>query len=251
MENSHSVTIACPVSNRAWILPYYLDHLYDIDYPKEKINLYFLLNNTTDNSQEIIENFKTKYNHEYNNIDIDIYKTSQSTLQDQRTAEVRDKMYGYLSKLRNQILLKCETDYLLSCDSDILVSSDVLIKLLSHKKEIVAGLIWNGYLFSPETPWRFPNILKYNQNGEFEHIQNYYVKNAPSLIESKLVEVDASGALILMQKNVYQSTAYSYHKQGEDMAWSEDCKNKGFKIYCDVSCFGLHVMDQDMLEKCL
>ena len=55
-------------------------------------------------------------------------------------------IYDHLSKLKNFIISRTKTDYLLFLDADILVPTDIINNLLKHQKDIVSGLIWNGYL---------------------------------------------------------------------------------------------------------
>lgn len=246
-----TVTIACPVSNRDWILEHYLKHIYSIQYDHKLINLYFVLNNSKDNSEQILKEFKQKYDHEYNDIKIDYYNKNRNIPKDNRSNEVRLKhTYFHLSVLRNKLLeyASKNTDYLLSVDSDILVKPDVIHKLLSANKDICASLIWNGYLHNSEKPYLYPNILSYDENKILKHVSNYHVKNAPTLSESKILEINATGAVCLMSKDICRVTKYSWHNQGEDMFWSEDCQSKGYKLYVDCQAFSYHIMSEKHLE---
>lgn len=247
-----TVTIACPVSdNRLWIIDLYLDHIYNIIYDKKLMNLYFVLNYDYYNIEKILLDFKSKHDHEYNEITIDYYYKNKNAPQDERSNEVRLKhSYTHLSNLRNKILnySSKHTEFLLSIDSDILVRPDIIHKLLSANKNICASLIWNSYIYSPEKPYSCPNILSYDENKILKHVSNYYTKNSPNLTESKIIQIDATGAICLMSKEVCQNTRYSWHSQGEDMAWSEDCRSKGYKLYVDCGAFSYHIMSEKHLE---
>lgn len=243
-----SVLIACPIHNREWILPKYLEHIQNIDYDKNKISMYFLLNNCKDNSEKILKQFKKQNINKYNNIIIDRYNT-QYKFEDNRTSEVRlSYTYHHLSELRNKIMRfasKNNYDWLLSCDSDILVPPDILNKLLSHNKDVISSLIYNGYIKDSDKPYKFPNILNYDRRG-YKHIVNWYVKNSPFLKERKLIEVDATGAVVLMSHNIFnnKNIKYSFHPQGEDLYWSETVRNENYKLYCDLSVFSEHIMNK-------
>ena len=54
------IMIGCPVRDREWILPKYLDSIYALSYPKENICLCFIVNDSTDNTLErlLIRGFK-------------------------------------------------------------------------------------------------------------------------------------------------------------------------------------------------
>jgi len=251
MNIQPTIQISAPINSRDWILPFYFEHLRNLNYPKNLISFYFLLNNSNDKSQKILEEFKRKYGHEYKSFIIEKFD-SKYMFEDLRTPKVRQNYtYKHLSNLRNKILSSVQSDYLFSVDSDILVQPDTLNKLLSHQKDICSALIYNGYISYPDTYWQYPNILNLNEQGGFTHVRNWYVKNAPTLKQSKLLKVDATGAICLMSKSVCEKTSYSYHFQGEDISWSLDCKNKGFELWCDISAYCHHIMSKDMLKNFL
>jgi glycosyltransferase involved in cell wall biosynthesis len=53
--------IGCPVRNRAWILPAYLQSLEALDYPRERIIYCFIVNDCEDSTPDILGNFAHKY----------------------------------------------------------------------------------------------------------------------------------------------------------------------------------------------
>jgi len=247
-----NICIGAPISNRQDFLPYYLDNILNLNFNRKQLSLYFIINNSQDDSEKILQRFKLDYQHEYHNITIDYYNGNKHVPKDERTNDIRLKhSYNHLSLLRNMLLnhtVKNNYSHLLSVDSDIMISPDTLNKLLSHNVDICSSLIWNGFLHEPSHPWKFPNILNYNLFGQLEHISNWYVKNSPNLTESKLIEVSATGACILISKEVCKQTKYSWHLQGEDMSWSEDCQKKGFKLHCDLGCYSTHCMSEQLLQ---
>jgi glycosyltransferase involved in cell wall biosynthesis len=89
MKN-HTVTIACPVSNRAEYLPFYLDAILKQTYPKELTNLLFVANNVTDNSIQILKKFKQDYLNTYPLIRIEIIN-NQKIPDDTNKREIRAK----------------------------------------------------------------------------------------------------------------------------------------------------------------
>lgn len=247
------ILISSPVSSRAWILPYYLEHIKRIDYPKNSIHFYFIINNCEDDSRQILNDFKRENIDEYGSITIETHNTKYK-FKDERSTSVRTEFtYHHLSELRNKCLdfaKSIKVDCLLSVDSDILVPSDILTKLLAANKPIISSLIYNGYKFTPETPWKYTNIMKIDSSGNIAHISNWYTKNALKLTESKIVPVDITGAVYLIAKEVIQSgVRYGFHNQGEDVTFSLDAKSKGFNSFCDVSCLSSHIMGEDLLYK--
>ena len=248
----NEILIASPVSNRAWCLPYYLKCLNSIEYPKDKMSLYFIVNNSMDDSLKILNEFKNEYSSHYKSIKIDV-SNSKVQFQDERSTNVRHEYtYNNLVRLRNLILeyaKKIRTDYLFSIDSDILIKSNTLNKLLKANVPIISSLIYNGYIHNPEEPWRYTNIMKQITDGSIEHITNWYTKNAETLTESKVIPVDVTGAAYLIHKDVINSgVRYEYHIQGEDIPFSLNAKSKGFQSYCDLSAFSYHCMNEELLK---
>ena len=52
------IMIALAVRDRAWILPQFLKCLRDLKYDPESIILYFLVNNSIDRTEEILNEFQ-------------------------------------------------------------------------------------------------------------------------------------------------------------------------------------------------
>ncbi|MBX4152262.1 glycosyltransferase [Paenibacillus lautus] len=241
-----TITIAAPIRDREWILPYYLKHIENIDYPKDKIELLFVVNDSTDNSFDILHDYQTNHKNLYKRIRIETYNRKVPI--DNRVSITRkNHIYDHLSKLKNYIMSQVKTDYLLFVDSDILVSPDIINNLLKHQKDIVSGLIWNGYLMTPEKPYLYPNVMKLKDQNSYIHIVNHRIKNTEST--SYLTKVDLTGAVILLSKKVYKSIKYGFHPQGEDAYFCKIAQDKGFEIFCDLGIFCHHIMDEKLLRE--
>ncbi|MGM1044883.1 MAG: hypothetical protein ACQEXX_01915 [Bacillota bacterium] len=244
-----TITIAAAVRNREWILPNYLDSISSIDYPKELIEIRFVVNDSTDKTYEILSNFKMKMQQSYKKIFIDIYNRDVPI--DQRELSVRNNfIYDHLSKLKNFIISRTKTDYLLFVDTDILVSPDIINNLLKHNKDIVSGLIWNGYLTNPIKPYLYPNVMRLN-NGIYQHILNRAIRDANTSPSPSLLKVDLTGAVILISRKAYKSVKYGFHPQGEDAYFCKMAQDKGFELFCDIGMFCHHIMNENLLREYL
>jgi glycosyltransferase involved in cell wall biosynthesis len=132
MEFNKTVTIACPVRDREIYLPYYLKNILNQTYPKQLTNLFFVANNVTDSSLQILKSFKKKYSEKYPLIRIDRYDNDKIPYDGEKRM-VRGKnmqVYSFLAELRNYICKNTETDYLFSVDSDIMLLPDTLERLI-------------------------------------------------------------------------------------------------------------------------
>lgn len=154
---------------------------------------------------------------------------------------------------RNDLLRRRrkDADYVLFCDDDIVVTKDTLERLLSHKKDIVAGLCTKR-IDPPEPVFRQWK----------DEIQNYGI-----IIEwpqGKLVEVDATGTgLIMISRKVIEEVALNYYpfskkgdgfwfeflrgphgaEWGEDVSFCWKARRLGFQIFVDTSVVPGHIGD--------
>ncbi|NPV54133.1 MAG: hypothetical protein HPY71_11505 [Firmicutes bacterium] len=224
------VVIGCPVRNRDWIIGEYLDHIYNLDFPKDDLSLCFVINDSTDRTKEILMSFAREHKDEYRQIRILEHDLGQ--IEDQRTWNVRKKIYVSLAELRNILVeqaLDMEADYLFSVDSDILVPPYTLKELIVADKDIVSAQIWN------DPSKVFPNIMAH-RNGSITHYLDF-PKNA-------LFQCDVTGAVYLLKKKVLEEVRYCYHEQGEDVGFCLEAKKKGFEIWANSKIACKHMMER-------
>lgn len=148
-------------------------------------------------------------------------------------AEIRfETMEGYqIPFARNQVVenaLKNKSDYIFFLDVDMVFPPNVLIKLLSYKKQIV-----NALAFRRQYP-HFPAVFKWNQeNNCYETI--HYKQN------SGLIECDATGmACILIETSVFKQLErpWYYYKDNlfsSDLTLCSHIKEKNIPIFVDTS----------------
>jgi hypothetical protein len=206
-----NILIAAPVRNRGWILNQYMSCLKNLNI-SDNISYYFILNDCTDDSKEILDYYIEKEIDEMNfNTPSDMGENGQGRSGLQR------ELYTYknLSVLRNKILeyaRNTNVDYIFSVDTDILVKPDILEKLLSTEKDIVAALINNG-----------------GKNWNFLHFQG-----DRGYVPEKLFEVRVTGACYLISRNVFMNESIKYSNEfgsGEDEAFCEYARRQGFHSY--------------------
>lgn len=269
MENLPTIDIVCPIRNRSWILPYFLDCIYNLDYPKEKLSIICVLNDSTDDSDKIINQFAQLHKEEYNNIHIYTYNLNTPEYQSQghhrggqelvikningiskpTIKRTEWEVYKNLAKLRNSLIHKAKSAFCFSCDTDILFNPDILHRLMSAKSDFTSSLICNGHMLAKVKPNINPHdytnaMIK--QNNGYVHIKDYDGKG--------LVEVDLTGAISLMSRKLIDSGAKYYDignssvHYGEDAGFCESAQKLGFKIYCDTDTRSSHIMSPEFLD---
>jgi cellulose synthase/poly-beta-1,6-N-acetylglucosamine synthase-like glycosyltransferase len=234
MSNLPTVTIGCPIANRKYLVNRYLDAIYKLDYPKDKIKLYFLINNCTDGTDFELRDFQRMYKDQYVDIVLEKYN-AMSFRKDVRLTQHRLETYKRLAELRNYVLSKIDTDYFFSVDSDIIVNPNVLMELLKTEKDIIAAVINNDKITRPynKYPYIRTNLLIHDGKG----IIHYY--NFP--IET-ITEVGYTGAVYLMAKKVAEQVKYEYNELGEDISFCENAQKLGYKIYAHTGLWQKHIM---------
>lgn len=232
------VMIGCPVSKNR-VLPSYLESIRNLDYPKDKIHLAFLINNARDDTYDILNVFREEYLSDYREISLWNIDGLKPGYTDGDRYKKRD--YEAFAKIRNTWLsmLSDEDDYIFSVDSDIFPTPNALKRLLSHNKELISALIYH-------------RLGQYNILKE-RLFQNKYM----SITEfpRELIEVAATGAAILINRKVIdEGVRYEYHNQGEDLGFCQNARDYGFKIYCDAGLEIKHEMglkNEDTWASCV
>jgi glycosyltransferase involved in cell wall biosynthesis len=227
------ITLITPVRDRAWILPSFLKALHEIDYPKQEINIIFSINDSTDESEEMLQQFINEHKDEYSSMLL--IKQDMNLPKDART-EVRQKIYGGLAQIRNGLLraaLKTDCSHIFSVDSDIIVPPNIIKDLLEDNIDCVSAHIYNSPLTTTAS-----NSMMFT-NGRYKHFQ---------VPMNQLLEVDLTGAVYLFKRKIIEDRdiRYEYSNIGEDMPFCRRMKERGYKIYTDTRIHCDHVMNKSI-----
>ena len=226
------IVIGCPVRNRAWVLPEYLQAISAIDWPDKRY--LFVENNSTDGTRKLLQRFSpgplsSMYDHHPDN-----------PPDHRRGWCAKDDQHAYLAKVRNYFLYMfhfTNAEYLLSIDSDIIASPDILQKLmpLANQQTIVGAAVSN----IPGKP------LDGNTAGNFMFLSNGKAHHPMSHKLSGLLRVDVVGACYLIPRAVLEAgVRYEAHPQGEDVAFCMNAIAKGFKMIVNLDCKPEHRMTE-------
>jgi len=142
MKQKPLILLTMPVRNRAWCLPKVLTSIRKQDYPLDRISLAFLINDCTDETEEILTKFQEKYAAIFNSISLSTenFEPEGDKLKDHFWTNSGFKRIG---EIRN-LLLKMWTkeDYLLMVDSDLKLNPHVITRLVQTKKDIICENSW-------------------------------------------------------------------------------------------------------------
>jgi len=239
--------IGCPIRNRAWIVPRYLEHLSRLDYPRELLQYCFVINNCNDETAEILENFAAREDTRVRFIYADIAANSRRLTFPKSTREgpglpgFQRANYNLsaLANLRNLLLkafLESDCEYLFSVDSDILVPPRVLSELLIDDCQVVSALVCNGHQLGDRGIY---NVLK-RVGDHYEFLRDFP--------RDGCFRVDCTGAAYLIRRDVIEhyGVVYSAEKGGEDIGFCENAAAQGIKLYCDGRLECQHMMEENL-----
>jgi len=155
--------------------------------------------------------------------------TTQSALKGLSIAVINQKS-SLVEVGRSEIVdmaKQVKADYLFYLDTDMVFPSHTLLKLLSHKKDIVCC----DALRRREP---FVTVVETNKGGRIDH----------ESCDTHLIEVKGvSGACTLINMEVFEKIEKPYFHvewlgnntfRGEDYYFSKKAIDSGFKVYCDV-----------------
>jgi glycosyltransferase involved in cell wall biosynthesis len=223
------VMVGCPVRNRAWILPRYLDCLQKIDKKDIKLRYCFIINDCNDASPQILEKFKRQQPEPVLLITRNHFLpggTHRSEYSFSRLAELRNLLL--------EAFLQSDSEYLFSVDSDILVPQNILALLLRDNCDIISSLVCNGHEIGDPGIY---NILQRNKGGNYIHIRQFP--------RDQVFPVDCTGAAYLIKRTVIEAgVRYSGKNGGEDIAFCEGALARGFGVFCDGRIECLHIMQE-------
>lgn len=138
--------------------------------------------------------------------------------------------YHRMVYLRNE-LLRIVRDLkpmlFLSLDSDIFIHDESLEHMIEGLDRFAAI---GGKCYMTPDGTGFPSWMNFNSHG----IERYDHDSGP-------VEVDVVMAMVLMQPAAY-NIDYRWSSQGEDIGWSEACREAGLKLGWDGRITNKHVM---------
>lgn len=218
------VMIGCPVRNRGWILPRYLQHLTALNYPQEQIEYCFVINDSIDDTESILLEFTRRFPTRL------LHKNSS------RPGGWERGFYQFsrLAELRNRMLeefLQSPCDYLFSVDSDILVPPNCLGLLMQADEDVVSALVCNGEEIGDN---RFYNVF----NLAEDHLQP--IRDFP---RDRLFPVECTGAAYLLKRRVISAgVRYNSRWGPEDIGFCQGAREQGFTIYCHGAIECRHIM---------
>jgi len=201
-------------------------------YPCQKIEYGFVINDCTDNTQLLLEDFA-----QWKAGQVKLHTINYGAKKSCRRASYD---LSRLAALRNQLLnifLQSDCEYLFSLDSDILAPPDILTRLIANNCDIISALVCNGHELGDKSIY---NVLVWNEKGKLVHRREFP--------RDRVFPVDCTGAAYLIKREVIAEygVRYSSNQGAEDIGFCLAAQHKGLGIYCDGRLECDHIMNESL-----
>jgi hypothetical protein len=195
------VFFATPVRDKGEFLPQYLEGLYMLNYPKRRIECYFLVNDSDDNSLKILTAFGKTYGGYFKRFEIDVQNFDFP--KDLRMRSTVTHCYAHLADLRNRVrekFVKSNCQYWLQVDADHPLTPESLNILLAQDKGYICG--WTEHYQRGRT-----NVLV---RKEVFNVRNPYriLKADEISSQERPIMVDWVGGIALVRRDVADLCRY-------------------------------------------
>lgn len=236
------VLIGSPIYKRNWILPDWFDAILAQDFDVRNIGFVFLVSPEDQETVQLLIDYSTKYPFRCLDIVVDDDPKIHVEHPPQQRTWTQDR-YKSMSKFRNELLDQAicrEPDRYFSLDSDILLEDPSTIRELVQLTAALDAVSPLSFM-TPDNV-KFPNVMSWVDREKAVRVNELYQIG-------KLFQVDVIMAAVMMSKQVYSKTRYLPHRQGEDLGWSQSCRDLGFKLYSASYLYAPHIMYAERLRE--
>jgi hypothetical protein len=253
-----TILIGCPCRNRSWVISRYLEGIYSLNYPKNKLILYFLLNDSIDQTEVILKKFQQLHQHKYKLIQIDKIKNHAPEYKrlisksPQFAEKYWESVYLNIAKLRNKVIdkvIETGSDYWFSIDSDIILNNpETLNILLQENKPVISCIINNDQIQNPYLPIQKAacNILNFDEHGKVKHITGWEMNST--------FQVQITGAICLYKAEIFKNPniRFGYSRMGEDIFMAQRILEAGIETWTTSKVLPEHCMGimQTICQNC-
>lgn len=238
-----NILIGMPTFKRDWILPKWIECIERQNYPKENLGFIFELGPDDDATHDILWDWQTSTSYKTFDAQIQMEMTHNTHEEGARTWD--SIKYVNMVELRNSLLDRATIrshiyDYYFSLDSDLLLSDpESLNKLVeaAQGKDVVSPL---SYMTPHDTC--FPSAMTWDplKLNCARHLDQYHI--------GEIFKADVVMAAVFMSRNVYMTTRYRFHRQGEDIGFAQALNENGFQSYAAWNVYCPHIMHKYMLN---
>jgi len=238
--------IGCPVYKRDWILPHWFKCIENQTFPLSDIGFVFELGPDDDATHKVLYSWHAKHP------EVAIFDTAVEPRANHGTHPEGHRTWSFsryydMIQFRNSLLERVRNhapDKYFSLDSDILLEDPNTIQELwdlTEREDIDAVSPW---MYMTPTGTNFSNTMTWlpGQEGVRALRDAEYPRGT-------VFKTDVIMAAKMMDKPVYENINYRFHKQGEDLGWSDECRRAGYQLWSASHINAPHIMSKGMYSK--
>lgn len=235
------IIIGCPVLKREWVLPTWFKAIEEQDYPLEDIGFIFVTAPGDCDTLEVLLDFSNRHP-EVACFDIEEINENHRYNEDGRRTWTPSR-YTTMVNLRNHLIdrVSCHNPKkFFSLDSDIILEDPTTLSqldALTDKYDAVAPLMY----MTPESTF-YPSVMSWHA------VETHKAFRAEDYPIGQVFQADIIMAAVMMSRPVYKNVRYQWHKQGEDLGWSREATEQGYKLYSASHLYCPHLMTATQLE---
>lgn len=238
------VLIGCPIYKRAWILNHWIRCINQQSIDVSDIGFIFETGPNDEETLSILNAWK-KLDKRIQHFELlersDI--THHEHIVNGRNWTV--SRYENMVSLRNSLLKRArelQPDYYFSLDSDILIENQNTIELLIAHIKSGADAVSPLMFMTPHGDL-YPSVMNWRNDGSNKAMRY------PRYPLGSYFQSDVIMAAKMMSKQVYNNVSYSIHEQGEDVGWSFNAKQAGYKLFSASYIYAPHIMSEAMYHQ--
>lgn len=229
MKKMPTVLLAILAKQKEKVLPFYLECIDKLDYPKRAISVYVRTNNNTDRTQEILEEWAGRVGPKYERFILD-RRNVKERVQDFGVHEWNEERFKVLGRIRQASLrktLEWKCDYYFVVDVDNFLGHRTLRNMVEARLPIIAPMLRadTGTLYS---------------NYHFHADENGYFRDTPQYHEvyhrrvKGLIQVDVVHCTYLVRADVIDKLTYDDGSgRYEYVIFSDSARRAGVPQYLD------------------
>ena len=247
------VFVAVLAKQKEIVLPYWLECLYALDYPKDRIVLYVRSNNNTDATESILRGWIAEYGKEYRAV-YEVYEDVETAVEKYDVHEWNEERFSVLARIRQdsiELAEKLDTDFYFVCDVDNFLLPHTLRNLVRWNVGVVSPMLMYAYTEAEESHREFysnyHNVV--TPNGYFENNDMYYKILAREI--RGLLDIDLVHCTYLIHRDVLPYVSYiDGSGRYEYVIFSDRLRQLGIAQYLDnTRAYGTLTLVEDV-EAC-
>lgn len=239
------VFVAILAKQKEIVLPYWLECLYALDYPKDRIVLYVRSNNNTDATESILRGWIAKHGKEYRDV-YEVYDDVDVPVEKYGVHEWNEERFSVLARIRQdsiELAQELGTAFYFVCDVDNFILPHTLKSLVQWNVGVVAPMLTcvdtRSSMYS-----NYHNVV--DGAGYFQDNPAYYEIHSRRV--RGLLDIDLVHCTYLIRRDVLPSVSYLDDSgRYEYVIFSDNLRTKKIPQYLDNSQeYGVLTLQEDI-----